>query len=387
MKNLSVLGSTGSIGQNTLNIVEMFPDRFSVKALTASTNVAKLALQIEKFSPDIAVVIDKEHALELEKKVASGFNVTILHGEEGYRIAASHSPSDMVVTAMVGSAGLMPTLHAIDAGKDIALANKETLVMAGERVMKAASEKGVKILPVDSEHSAIFQCIEGHRAEDVDKLFLTASGGPFVNTPVTDFPNIRPEDALNHPTWEMGKKISIDSATLMNKGLEVIEANYLFDIPPDRIEVIIHRQSVVHSMVSYKDGSVIAQLGIPDMKGAIAYAISFPKRLDLKQPLPDFTSIGTFTFEDPDVKKFPCLSLAYKACEAGGTLPAVLNAANEKVVDAFLNSHLSFDKIPEIIDRVMDAHSIVSSPELSDILEADRWAREQTNDQIAALKK
>ena len=218
--------------------------------------------------------------------------------------------------------------------------------------------------------------------EDVDKIILTASGGPFLKTPAKDFVTIKLEEALNHPTWQMGKKISIDSATLMNKGLEVIEAKYLFGLPPDRIEVIIHPQSVIHSMVSYKDGSVIAQLGIPDMKGAIAYAISFPKRLDLKQPVPDFAGIGMFTFERPDVEKFPCLSLAYKACETGGTLTAVLNAANEQAVDAFLNRRISFDQIPEIISRVMDSHSIVSMPSLSDILEADQWAREKSTQAI-----
>ena len=382
MKNLSVLGSTGSIGRNTLKIVEMFPDHFSVKALTAANNVAELARQVNLFSPDIAVVLDRERAIELKNRVSSESGVNILHGEEGYRIAATYSSADMVVTAMVGAAGLMPTLQAIDAGKDIALANKETLVMAGEIVMKAAAENGVKILPIDSEHSAIFQCIAGHSVEDVDKIILTASGGPFLKTPAKDFVTIKLEEALNHPTWQMGKKISIDSATLMNKGLEVIEAKYLFGLPPDRIEVIIHPQSVIHSMVSYKDGSVIAQLGIPDMKGAIAYAISFPKRLDLKQPVPDFAGIGMFTFERPDVEKFPCLSLAYKACETGGTLTAVLNAANEQAVDAFLNRRISFDQIPEIISRVMDSHSIVSMPSLSDILEADQWAREKSTQAI-----
>jgi 1-deoxy-D-xylulose-5-phosphate reductoisomerase len=273
-------------------------------------------------------------------------------------------------------------LHAINAGKEIALANKETLVMAGEIVMKAAVEKHVKILPIDSEHSAIFQCIEGHRTEDVDKIFLTASGGPFLKTPAKDFSSIKPEDALNHPTWEMGKKISIDSATLMNKGLEVIEATYLFNMSPDRIHVIIHPQSVIHSMVSYKDGSVIAQLGIPDMKGAIAYAITFPERLDLNQPIPDFAEIGKFTFEQPNLEKFPCLSLAYQACKAGGTLPAVLNAANERAVDAFLNHRISFNRIPEIISSIMESHSIIYNPVLDEILYADCWAREKSTELI-----
>ncbi len=384
MKYLSILGSTGSIGRNTLKIVEMFPELFSVKALTAANNVEELAHQVDRFSPDIAVVLDKERALELKSRMPSGSDVNILHGDEGYRTAATYPSVDMVVTAMVGAAGLMPTLQAIDAGKDIALANKETLVMAGAIVIKAAADNGVTILPVDSEHSAIFQCIAGHPVEDVGRIFLTASGGPFLKKPAKDFIYIQPEEALNHPTWQMGRKISVDSATLMNKGLEVIEANCLFGIPPERIDVIIHPQSVIHSMVSFNDGSVLAQLGIPDMKGAIAYALSFPKRLDLKQPLPDFAGIGMFTFEQPDVEKFPCLSLAYHACKTGGTLPAVLNAANEQAVNAFLNRRISFDKIPGIISRSMDSHAVIFRPALDDIVEADRWAREWADDQIAA---
>lgn len=382
MKNLSVLGSTGSIGRNTLKIVEKFPDKFAVKALTAANNVGELARQIEKFSPDLAVVLDEAHAAMLKEKVSSERDVQVFYGEEGYRKAAVHPQADMVITAMVGAAGLMPTLHAIEAGKDIGLANKETLVMAGEIVMKAAAQKGIRILPIDSEHSAVFQCIAGHRRKDVDKIFLTASGGPFLNRPAHEFPGIRLEDALNHPTWRMGKKITIDSATLMNKGLEVIEASFLFNMPPERIEVIIHPQSIIHSMVSYRDGSVIAQLGVPDMKGAIAYALSYPERLDLKQPLPDFAGIGNFTFQQPDLERFPCLALAYEACRTGGTLPAVLNAANEKAVDAFLTHRLPFDKIPELIRRVVTSHTVISDPELPEILEADRWAREQADIQI-----
>jgi len=259
--------------------------------------------------------------------------------------------------------------------------------MAGEIVMKAVDQNRVALLPIDSEHSAIFQCLEGHRTEDVNKIILTASGGPLLKTSKANFPTITPNDALNHPTWQMGKKISIDSATLMNKGLEVIEAMHLFSMPPDRIEVVVHPQSVVHSMVSYNDGSVIAQLGIPDMKGAIAYAMSFPERLDLNQLAPDLADIGTLSFEKPDTDKFSCLSLAYRACKTGGTLPAVLNAANEIAVHAFLNSHMPFNKIPEIIRDIMDAHALVIRPSLDDILEADRWAREQADIKITALRK
>ena len=376
MKNFSILGSTGSIGQNALKIVEKFPEQFKIKALAAKQNVALLARQIDYFSPEIAVVFDDENAAELKKLIPAGTGVEIMHGMAGYNAASTISGVDMVVTAMVGAAGLMPTLAAIDAGKDIALANKETLVMAGDIVVKQASEKGVKILPVDSEHSAIFQCIVGSRIEDLDKIFLTGSGGPFLNRSAEEFAEIKPEDALNHPIWKMGKKISIDSATMMNKGLEVLEAKSLFGVSHDKIEVLIQPQSVIHSMVSFKDGSIMAQLGIPDMKGAIAYAMSYPERLPLDQGLPDFTGIGALTFKKPDLEKFPCLALAYEACETGETLPAVLNAANEAAVNAFLNRRVSFIKIHEIISETMNSHKVVTNSTLSDIIEADQWARE-----------
>ena len=283
---------------------------------------------------------------------------------------------------MVGAAGLIPTLAAIQAGKDIALANKETLVVAGEIVMRAAETNGIKILPIDSEHSAIFQCIEGNREQDIKKILLTASGGPFLNLPEKDFVNITTKDALNHPTWQMGKKITIDSATLMNKGLEVMEAKCLFHVSQEMIEVVIHPQSVIHSMVAFQDGAVMAQLGLPDMKGAIAYALSYPERLDLKKKSPDFSNIGSLTFDRPNEEKFTCLSLAYQACETGGTLPAVLNAANEIVVHAFLEQRLAFVKIPKIIGKTMELHTVVSNPTLSDILQADMWARKHAEEII-----
>lgn len=386
MKNISILGSTGSIGCNALKIAEMFPDRFAVKALAAKNNIPLLARQIERFSPDIAVVFDEAAAVELKGKLPAGTGVEIMFGENGYKAAAVHESVDLVVVAVVGAAGLMPTLSAIAAGKNIALANKETLVMAGDIVIEQAELNHVTILPIDSEHSAIFQCIEGNRREDVDKIILTASGGPFLNLPEKEFNKITPKDALNHPNWNMGKKISIDSATLMNKGLETIEAKCLFDVSQEMIEVVIHPQSVIHSMVSFKDGTVMAQLGIPDMKGAIAYAMAHPERLALRQPAPDFVSIGKLTFEKPDIKKFPCLSLAYTACETGRTLPAVLNAANEVAVAAFLENRLPFIKIPQIIEETMEHHSVVADPTLGDILEADQWARKQAEDLIKALK-
>jgi 1-deoxy-D-xylulose-5-phosphate reductoisomerase len=385
MKNLSILGSTGSIGRNALKIVEQFPDRFKIKALAAKKNVGLLARQIDYFSPELAVVFDKENAAELKKLIPAGTRVEIMHGMEGYNAAATISGVEMVVTAMVGAAGLMPTLAAIDAGKDIALANKETLVMAGEIVVKKALEKGVKILPIDSEHSAIFQCIAGSRMEDLDRIFLTGSGGPFLNRSVEEFSEIKPEDALKHPIWQMGRKISIDSATMMNKGLEVLEAKSLFGVSHDKIEVLIQPQSVIHSMVSFKDGSVMAQLSIPDMKGAIAYAISYPERLPLDQGLPDFSGIGALTFQKPDLEKFPCLALAYDACETGRTFPAVLNAANEKAVDAFLNRRVSFTEIHEIISETMNRHKVVANPTLSDIIEADQWARKIADELILEL--
>jgi len=386
MKRLSILGSTGSIGTNVLNIVAMFPQEFDVKALAARKNVELLARQIEQFHPDVVAVFDEQRAQKLKDHLPPGTAVDIMYGDDGYRTAAAHAAADMTVTALVGAAGLQPTLAAIDAGKTIALANKETLVMAGDHVMKAAAAKGVAILPIDSEHSAIFQCLQGQRQEDVDKILLTASGGPFLNKPKAEFKDITIEDALNHPNWQMGRKITIDSATLMNKGLEVLEARCLFGVSHQMIEVVIHPQSVIHSMVAYKDGSVIAQLGIPDMKGAIAYALSYPQRLPLQQPLPQFDAHQTLTFQEPDLKKFPCLAMAFEACEAGGTLPSVLNAANEVAVHAFLNRQIGFVDIVTVIRQTIDRHPVISDPELSEIMAADQWAREGAQEVIEDLK-
>ncbi len=380
-KHLSILGATGSIGRNTLRIAEMFPDRFAVTALTAKSNIDLLAQQVRQFRPLLAVTYDAQGADRLHRLI-SDTGTEILCGEQGYMAAAAHEKADTVVAAMMGAAGLKPTLAAIDAGKRIALANKETLVMAGKLVMKRAKEKGVHILPVDSEHSAIFQCLSGQSREDLDRILLTASGGPFRNTPKDAFSSITPEQALRHPNWNMGKKITIDSATLMNKGLEVIEARWLFGVPYDRIQVLVHPQSIVHSMVAYRDGSVMAQLGIPDMKGAIAYALSFPERLPIGQPIPDFAGLQNLTFYEPDREKFPCLKLAFRACEKGGTLPAVLNAANEAAVAAFLEKKILFTAIPLLIQEIMDRHTVTEKPELDDIFAADRWAREQVEKRI-----
>jgi 1-deoxy-D-xylulose-5-phosphate reductoisomerase len=375
MKHLSILGSTGSIGRNTLAVVQMFPEKFSVKALTAKNNIDILADQIMKFHPELAVVFNEKDARTLRRNLPKNIRTEIAYGPTGYKAAAVHGSSDTVVSAMVGAAGLIPTVEAIAAGKHIALANKESLVMAGDIVMALAAENKADIRPVDSEHSAIFQCINGNRKEDVKKIFLTASGGPFRTLPSDEFPFITPQKALAHPTWRMGEKISIDSATLMNKGLEVIEAKHLFDVSRKLIEVVIHPQSIIHSMVAFRDGSVLAQMGHPDMKGAIAYALSYPERMAMDLPVLDFAAIGELTFEAPDLGRFPCLSLAYQACETGGTMPCVLNAANEVAVHAFLKSRIPFTQIPEMIDYVMCRHTVVSHPDLEDILEADRWAR------------
>ena len=379
MKYLSVLGSTGSIGKNVLNVVDQFPEKYSIKALAAATNIDLLLAQINRFRPDIAVVLNEKYAADLKEKLPPDTGTEILFGDAGYIAAATYNDTEMVVSAIVGAAGLMPTIAAIKAGKTIALANKETLVMAGDYVMNLAAEHKVSILPVDSEHSAVFQCIEGQSRKDLAKIILTASGGPFRNKPASEFAGITLEEALDHPTWNMGKKITIDSATLMNKGLEVIEARYLFDISCKNIDVIVHPQSIVHSMVAYKDGSVLAQLGIPDMRGAIAYAMSWPERLPLALPIPDFAKLGSLKFESPDSDKFPCLSLAFEACREGHTLPAVLNAANETAVQAVLEKRIIFARIPEIIEKTMDKHSLDKNPELSDIIEADKWARYQAD--------
>ncbi len=381
MKCLSILGSTGSIGTNALEVVRRFPDKFSVVALGAGRNTALLARQIREFKPDLAVVLDENLATGLKQDLGPT-RTRIAWGPEGYAQAASLGDADMLVSAMVGGAGLLPTLAALDAGKPVALANKETLVMAGELVMARAQEKGVPILPIDSEHSAVFQCIQGRDPGEISRILLTASGGPFRERPIDDFASITREDALNHPTWAMGRKITIDSATLMNKGLEVIEARWLFGVGPEKIDVVVHPQSVIHSMVELIDCSVMAQLGAPDMLGAIAYAMSYPERLPLGSKKMDFQHLAPLSFAAPDLKKFPCLSLAFEALKAGRTYPTVLNAANEEAVQAFLDSRVAFIAIPELVEKALAAHEPVPEPGLSDILDADAWARKLTRNNI-----
>lgn len=381
MKRLSILGSTGSIGVSTLEIVAEHPNRFQVVALTAGRNLALLEEQIARFRPEVVAVSDQENAQRLKERVGPN-GPRVLFGVDGLVACAAESPADIVVSAIVGAAGLEPTLAAIEAGRDVALANKESLVIAGELVMAAVVRSGCRLFPVDSEHSAIFQSLEGHRKSDVRRLILTASGGPFRNWSLDDLQDVTPKDALAHPNWTMGRKITIDSATMMNKGLEVIEAHWLFDVPVDDIAVHIHPESIVHSLVEYVDGALIAQLGTPNMKTPIAYALSYPERLTLDLPALDLCRLRQLNFTAPDSQCFPCLGLAYDAIRSGGTTPAVLNAANELAVEAFLQEKIVFLDIPRIIGKVMAQHSNTTASSLESILAADTWARQATQDVI-----
>lgn len=384
MKHLSILGSTGSIGVSTLEIVAAYPDRFRVTALTAGKNLELFARQIRQFSPRIAAIASTDDIPRLQE-MCTGLNVEIVGGVDGLIAAATASETDMVVAAIVGAAGLVPTAAAIRAGKDIALANKETLVTAGHLFMEMVAQYGVKLYPVDSEHSAVFQSIEGHRSQDISKIILTASGGPFLNTPAEQLASVTVRDALNHPNWSMGRKITIDSATMMNKGLEVLEARWLFDVPVEKIDVNIHPQSIIHSMVEYVDGCVIAQLGTPDMKAPIAYALSYPERVATGiQPL-DLTTFSGLTFHKPDLEKFRCLALAYRAINAGESMPAVMNAANEIAVERFLAGAIGFVQIAEVIERTMDAHQAHDLRSIDEVLLADSWGREKAREICGGL--
>jgi 1-deoxy-D-xylulose-5-phosphate reductoisomerase len=385
MRRLSVLGSTGSIGVNTLRIVSQFPERFEVVSLSAGLNTQLLKQQILQFRPKIVSVINKELSDVLRAELP-GVSVEIVYGVEGLIQAATHPEVDQVVSAVVGAVGLIPTLSAIKTGKTIALANKESLVMAGKILMEEAKRNHVQILPVDSEHSAIFQALLGHQREDVHRLILTASGGPFRNLSLSRLRDVTVKEALNHPHWEMGKKITIDSASLMNKGLEVIEAHWLFDIPIEKIVVLIHPQSVVHSMVEYIDGSIVAQMGVADMKIPISYALSFPERLNLNLPSLDLSKSEALTFSPPDSERFPCLKLAYQSIEIGETMPAVLNAANEVAVNAFMDGTIRFTEIPLLIQQVMESHGVKPVYTVEDILKADHWARENTKALLGGRK-
>jgi 1-deoxy-D-xylulose-5-phosphate reductoisomerase len=382
LKNISILGSTGSIGQSTLSVIEKFPDRFRAVALAAGNNVDILEKQVRQFRPAMVSVVSPSAAETLKRRCA-GVNVRILSGVEGMIQTAAAEEADITVSAIVGTAGLVPTLAAIRAGKTIALANKEVLVTAGELVMYECKSRGVKLLPVDSEHSAIFQCLHAGANKDIRKLILTASGGPFRSFSKKDLANVTPAQALKHPNWSMGRKITIDSATLMNKGLEVIEARWLFDMEPERIDVLVHPQSIVHSMVEYTDGAVVAQLGVPDMKGPIAYALSYPDRLDSVSPELDLAAVGTLTFEEPDRSRFPCLDYAYEALRSGGSMPAVLSAANEVAVKHFLDERIGYGEIARVIKMTMDAHTPSPIKVVEDALKADLWARQEAEKIIA----
>jgi len=382
MKNVVLLGSTGSIGTSTTKVVEDLPDHLRLLGLAAGNNAELLLQQTRKFQPAAISLASPRAAGELQALLGAGADV--YSGPDGLLKLATLPDADIVLIAIVGTAGLAPALAAIRAGKDIAIASKEILVMAGEIVMREARRRGVRVLAVDSEHSAIFQCLDGKPPSSVRRLLLTASGGPFRHTPKEEFPAITVERALKHPSWVMGRKITIDSATLFNKGLEMIEARWLFDISMDRVGVVVHPQSVVHSMVEFVDGSILAQLSTPDMCLPIQYALTYPDRLPSTRVQTNFPSIGSLTFEAPDPDRFPSLRLAREAGEEGGTLPAVLNAANEVAVEAFCQGKINFPQITERVAQAMDSHDVVMQPTLDQILAADAWARRLTADLCGA---
>ncbi|MDD4563969.1 MAG: 1-deoxy-D-xylulose-5-phosphate reductoisomerase [Eubacteriales bacterium] len=368
MKKIAILGSTGSIGTQTLDIIEQNPDRFTATVLTCGTNIELLGNQIERHKPSLAVVMNENDAVEMGKRYP---HTEFLYGMEGLVVAAAKTDCNMVLNSLVGMMGLTPTYYAIKAGKDIALANKETLVAGGELIMSAVKDHRVRLLPVDSEHSAIFQALQGNEQNDIERIILTASGGPFRGYTVDQLKHITKEQALKHPNWEMGEKITIDSATMMNKGLEVIEARWLFNIPPKAIEVVVHPQSIIHSMVEYADHSIIAQLGIPDMRIPISYALSYPERIANRFGMVDFIKAGALTFESPDLDTFQCLALAYEAVEKGGSYPVALNAANEVLVQQFLEKRISFLDIQNTTYNVMQKHNPEYNLDLEAILEID----------------
>ncbi len=373
MRKISILGSTGSIGTQTLEVVEHLGS-IKIAAITGNKNISLLEQQARKFQPELVAVMDAENAKLLQSRL-SDTKIRVLSGMEGLLAAATHTDIDTVVTSVVGNVGLQPTFAAIQAGKNIALANKETLVSAGQLVMDLVKKHGVKLYPVDSEHSAIFQSLQGNADNRIARILLTASGGPFRGKKRKELKNVTAADALAHPNWQMGKKITIDSATLMNKGLEVMEAKWLFDVEVDQVEVLVHPQSIVHSAVEYEDGAIIAQMGEPDMRIPIQYALTYPQRVKNPFPRVDFAKRSLLTFEKPDAETFPCLSLAYRALQTGGTMPAVLNGANEVAVARFLAGEISFLQIPELIERTMDAYTVKEKYTLEDLLAADAWAR------------
>ena len=393
MKGLCILGATGSIGVSTLDVVARHPDKYKVIALTANSNIGVLLEQCKQFLPEVVVIVDALKSAEFQPLLqAAGLeSIKVLSGAEALQQVATLPNVDSVMAAIVGAAGLLPTLAAAKAGKTILLANKEALVMSGALFMQAVAESGAHLLPIDSEHNAIFQCMPsgytaGHRAKQARRILLTASGGPFRCMPLEQLPDVTPAQAVAHPNWDMGRKISVDSATMMNKGLELIEACWLFDVPADVIEVVIHPQSVIHSMVDYVDGSVLAQMGNPDMRTPIAHALAWPERFDSGVPPLNIFDVGRMDFERPDLERFPCLRLAYEAITAGGIMPTVLNAANEIAVDAFLNEQIRFTDIPVVIERCLQKFVVEEASSLDVVLATDLQAREISHEIIKTLR-
>ena len=382
MKKISILGSTGSIGTQTLDVVRKNPDKFKVIAISANSSVDLLLEQIIEFKPKYVAVYNEDSAKKLKERIPNNINIKVLSGMEGLEKISSLDEIDVLLTAIVGMIGLVPTLCAIRSGKTIALANKETLVTAGKLVMSEAKKYNVDILPVDSEHSAIFQCLNGEKNKNIEKIILTASGGPFRGKSKEELLNVTKNEALKHPNWNMGRKISIDSSTLMNKGLEVIEAKWLFDVDYKDIDVVIHPQSIIHSMVQFNDSSIIAQMGCPDMRLPIQYALTYPDRILNDFERMDFTKFSKLNFEKPDLETFPCLKLAFDCLKMGGTYCTVLNASNEVLVNEFLEDKIGFYDIPYYIEKTLQAHNSIENPTLEEILEVDRWAREYVKKSI-----
>jgi len=380
LKNICLLGSTGYIGTNALKIIRNNPDRYRIIALGGGRNIDLLLNQIKEFKPLFAAVINSHLANELKSKLNNATNIEILYGTKGYSEIASLSEVNIAITAMTGSAGLLPTFSAITAGKDVALANKETLVMAGSLLINESKKSGVNIFPIDSEHSAIQQSIQGHSREDLKKIILTGSGGPFKDSPIEKLSTVTPKEALKHPKWKMGRKISIDSATMMNKGMEAIEAKWLFNVEMDQIEILLHPQSIIHSMVEYMDGSIIAQLAPTDMRIPISYALSYPRHLKVELPSLDLIDIETLSFGRPDKKRFRCLCLALAAGKIGESMPAVLNGANEIGVNAFLEGKIGFLEIPQLIEKTMEKHETFPLNSIEQAIEADQWAKSRAKE-------
>lgn len=380
-KKIALLGSTGSIGTSAIDVITRHADRFEVSAIAAASSVDSMLSQIKTLTPALACLADPDAAEELRSRLPHGCGTEIVDGMQGMLRVATMPEVDVVLAAIAGSAGLQPTFAALQAGKDVALANKESLVMAGELMMAQARKNGCHIIPVDSEHSAVYQLLQGRDTKNINSIILTASGGPFLHKTLQELQQVAPAEALRHPRWNMGSKVTIDSASLMNKGLEVIEARWLFDIEPERIKVVVHPQSIVHSMVSFVDGTVLAQLSQPDMRGPIAYALSCPERLEkVMEPL-DLIALGELTFLAPDTRRFPSLDLAFRALRQGGLMPAVMNAANEVAVESFCAEKLAFQAMPALVEAVMDSFSVCSEPLTMDtVIEADLWARSRARE-------